>query len=118
MDANGVGEGIGNEVGQSEAPEICWRDTRPSAPRCPLAACRLQMGFKGRTYNNNAQPVERFDAWLSERDSNQRPLWPGTLRLSDSFYNALMVYPDTKVKQVTGGLLLMASPPPPVPYKG
>ncbi|MGM0988569.1 MAG: replication protein RepA [Pseudomonadota bacterium] len=156
-----------------------------------LAACRLQMGFKGRTYN--AQPVERFDAWLSERDSDQRPLWPGTLRLSDSFYsalmespvpldnraldalsgsalaldvycwlahrlhriegrpvtlhwksireqfaqeyqgkdadkdfkkrflpalrNVLMVYPAAKVKQVTGGLLLMASPPP-VPYKG
>ena len=75
------------------------------------------MGFKGRTYNNNAQPVERFDAWLSERDSNQRPLWPGTLRLSDSFYNALMVYPDTKVKQVTGGLLLMASPPRQCPTK-
>lgn len=25
LDANGVGEGIGNEVEQSEAPEICWR---------------------------------------------------------------------------------------------
>ncbi|HFI9374598.1 TPA: replication protein RepA [Vibrio parahaemolyticus] len=156
-----------------------------------LAACRLQMGFKGRTYN--AQPVEHFDAWVNDKDSEQRPLWPGTLRLSDSFYNILMespvpldnraldalsgsalaldiycwlahrlhriegrpvtlhwhsireqfaqeykgkdadkdfkkkflpalhnvqmVYPDAKVKQVNGGLLLMASPPP-VPYKG
>lgn len=156
-----------------------------------LAACRLQMGFKGRTYN--AQPIEHFDTWINDKDSDQRPLWPGTLSLSDSFYNVLMerpvpldnrallalkgsalaldiycwlahrlhriegrplvlhwrsireqfaqeyrgknpdkdfkdaflpqlhkvlmVYPDAKVKQVTGGLLLMASPPP-VPYKG
>lgn len=156
-----------------------------------LAACRLQMGFKGRTYN--AELVNHFDAWISNKDSNQRPLWPGTLRLHDSFYNilmespvpldnraldalsgsslaldiycwlahrlhriegrpltlhwhslrgqfaqeytgknaekdfkkkflialrnVLMVYPDAKVKQVTGGLLLMPSPPP-VPYKG
>lgn len=27
-----------------------------------LAACRLQLGFKGRTFNG--QPVEQFDAWL------------------------------------------------------
>lgn len=27
-----------------------------------LAACRLQLGFKGRTYNG--QPVEQFDAWI------------------------------------------------------
>lgn len=156
-----------------------------------LAACRLQMGFKGRTYN--AQPVEHFDAWVNDKDRGQRPLWPGTLRLSDSFYNILMespvpldnraldalsgsalaldiycwlahrlhriegrpvtlhwrsireqfaqeyqgkdadknfkkrflpalhnvqmVYPAARVKQVTGGLLLMSSPPP-VSYKG
>ncbi len=156
-----------------------------------LAACRLQMGFKGRTWN--AELVNHFDAWISDKDSNQRPLWPGTLRLHDSFYNilmespvpldnraldalsgsalaldiycwlahrlhriegrpitlhwhslreqfaqeytgknankdfrtkfmialrnVLMVYPDAKVKQVTGGLLLMPSPPP-IPYKG
>ena len=30
---------------------------------------------------------------------------------------ALAVYPQAKVKQVTGGLMLMASPPP-IPYKG
>jgi len=156
-----------------------------------LAACRLQMGFKGRTWN--AQPVEQFDAWINDKKSEQRPLWPGTLRLSDSFYNILMespvpldnraldaisgsalaldiycwlahrlhriegrpitlhwrslreqfaqeytgpeadknfkdaflpqfrkvqlVYPDARVKQVNGGLLLMPSPPP-IPYKG
>ena len=30
-----------------------------------LAACRLQLGFKGRTYNG--QPVEQFDAWQSNK---------------------------------------------------
>lgn len=156
-----------------------------------LASCHLQMGFRGRTWN--AQPIDHFDAWVSDKESKQRPLWPGTLRLHDSFYNilmerpvpldnrallalkgsalaldiycwlahrlhriegrpvtlhwyslreqfaqeykgknpdkdfkdtfipqlhkVLMVYPGAKVKQVTGGLLLMPSPPP-VPYKG
>lgn len=156
-----------------------------------LAACRLQMGFKGRTWN--AQPVDHFDAWINNKDTGQRALWPGTLRLHDTFYNilmerpvpmdnrallalkgsalaldiycwlahrlhriegrpvtlhwhslreqfaqeytgknaekdfkkkfmvalrnVLMVYPDARVKQVTGGLLLMPSPPP-IPYKG
>lgn len=56
-----------------------------------LAACRLQMGFKGRTWS--AQPVEQFDAWINDKESDQRPLWPGTLRLSDSFYNILMESP-------------------------
>lgn len=156
-----------------------------------LAACRLQMGRKGQTYQ--AQPVERFDAWINDKDNEQRTLWPGVLRLSDSFYKALldspvpldnraldalsgsalaldiycwlahrlhringrmpplhwhslreqfaqeyqgkeadkdfkkkflpalrkvlMVYPTARVKQVNGGLLLMASPPP-VAFKG
>lgn len=56
-----------------------------------LASCRLQMGFKGRTYN--AQPVEQFDAWINDKDNDQRPLWPGALRLSDSFFNILMERP-------------------------
>ncbi|HEO9725955.1 TPA: replication protein [Klebsiella aerogenes] len=53
-----------------------------------LAACRLQLGFKGRTYNG--QPVEQFDAWLANRDSKQRALWPGTMVLSDGYFNSLM----------------------------
>ncbi|KUY84960.1 replication protein [Burkholderia cepacia] len=34
-----------------------------------------------------------------------------------SLRRVLTVYPDAKVKQVTGGVMLMASPPP-IPYKG
>lgn len=151
-----------------------------------LAACRLQLGFRGRTYNG--QPVEQFDAWVSNRDSGQRSLWPGVMVLSEGYFQSLMesavpldnralmqlkgsalaldvyawlahrlhrikgrgvplhwaalreqfaqeytgpeadknfkkkfvpalkkvlaVYPQAKVKQVTGGLLLLSSPPP------
>lgn len=52
-----------------------------------LAACRLQLGFKGRTFNG--QPVEQFDAWLSNRDAPQRPLWPGVMTLSEHYFNEL-----------------------------
>ena len=155
-----------------------------------LAACRLQLGFRGRTFNG--QPVEQFDAWVSNRDSSQRPLWPGVMTLSDHYFNELRdsavpldnralhalkgsalaldvyawlahrlhriegkgvvlhwkslreqfaqeyrgkdpdkdfkkeflpvlrrvqaVYPNANVKQVTGGLLLLGSPPP-IPKK-
>lgn len=155
-----------------------------------LAACRLQIGYKGRTFNGQA--VEQFDAWLSNKDTGQRALWPGLMVLSDHFYNSLIdsavpldkralhalkgsalaldvyawlahrlhriegrgvtlhwkslreqfaqeytgkdadknfkdafvpqlrkvlaVYPQAKVKQVTGGLLLLGSPPP-IPFK-
>ena len=155
-----------------------------------LAACRLQLGFKGRTFNG--QPVEQFDAWLANKETQQPSLWPGVMMLSESYFNSLMdsavpldnralhalkgsalaldvyawlahrlhriegrpvilhwksireqfaqeykgqdpdkdfkkqflpilrnvqvVYPQAKVKQVTGGLMLMASPPP-IPKK-
>ncbi|EPB6992086.1 replication protein RepA [Escherichia coli] len=156
-----------------------------------LAACRLQLGFKGRTYNG--QPVKQFDAWLSNKETQQRALWPGVMVLSEEYFSSLMdsavpldnralsalkgsalaldvyawlahrlhriegrgvtlhwkalreqfaqeytgkdadkdfkkkflpalkkvlaVYPQAKVKQVTGGVLLIGSPPP-IPYKG
>jgi hypothetical protein len=156
-----------------------------------LAACRLQLGFKGRTFNG--QPVEQFDAWLANRETGQQALWPGLLVLSDGYFNSLVenavpldnralmalsdsalaldvytwlahrlhriegrgvtlhwkaireqfaqeykgkdpdkdfkkefvpaikkvlaVYPQAKVKPVTGGVLLLGSPPP-IAYKG
>lgn len=51
-----------------------------------LAACRLQLGYKGRTYNG--QPIEQFDAWLTT-DGPQHALWPGVLVLSDSYFRTL-----------------------------
>jgi hypothetical protein len=155
-----------------------------------LAACRMQIGYKGRTFNGQA--VEQFDAWLSHKETAQRSLWPRMMVLSESFYSSLMegavpmdiralhalkssslaidtyawlahrlyriegkgvilhwrslreqfgqeyrgqdadknfkkeftqvlkqvlaVYPKANVKKVTGGLLLMCSPPP-IPIK-
>lgn len=54
-----------------------------------LAACRLQLGFKGRTFNG--QPVEQFDAWIANK-GEQRALWPGIMKLGDSYYNDLIEY--------------------------
>ena len=153
-----------------------------------LAACRLQLGFNGRTFSG--QPIEQFDAWVSH-DRKQPALWPGVMTLSDSYYKSLqdsavpldnralmalkgsalaldvytwlahrlhriegrgvtlhwmalraqfaqeytgkeadkdfkkeflpalkkvlIVYPQAKVKPVTGGLILLGSPPPVTP---
>lgn len=156
-----------------------------------LAACRLQLGYKGRTYNG--LPVERFDAWQAHKDTQQKALWPGVMLLSEGYFSELIangvpldnralhalkgsalaldvyawlahrlyriegrpvilhwkslreqfaqeyqgkdadkdfkkkflpalqaaqaVYPKAKVKQVTGGVMLLPSPPP-IPFKG
>ena len=53
-----------------------------------LAACRLQIGHRGRTFNG--QPVEQFDAWIDNRDTGQRVLWPGLMTLSEHFFRSLV----------------------------
>lgn len=53
-----------------------------------LAACRLQLGFKGRTFNG--QPVEQFDAWFKNSDEGQLTLWPGIMLLSEGYYKGLI----------------------------
>ncbi|WP_204377129.1 replication protein RepA [Aquitalea pelogenes] len=53
-----------------------------------LAACRLQLGYKGRTFNG--QPVEQFDAWVSNRETGQRALWPGVMLLSENYFTELV----------------------------
>lgn len=53
-----------------------------------LAACRLQMGFSGRTFNG--QPVQQFDAWVSSEDARNGPLWPGMMVLSEDYYDSLI----------------------------
>jgi len=151
-----------------------------------LGACRIQMGYLGRTVNS--QIVEQFDAWARTSDDVTR--WPGILVLSEPYYTDLLksggtpldiralhgltgsalaldvymwlahrlhrigarpvilrwkslreqfgqefndpksfkesfltalrhvqtVYPTAQVKPVTGGLMLIASPPP-IPFK-
>ncbi|WP_205191587.1 replication protein RepA [Burkholderia sp. LMG 13014] len=53
-----------------------------------MAACRMQLGFKGRTYNG--QPVQQFDAWVSNKETKQRALWPGVMVLSEDYYGSLI----------------------------
>ena len=53
-----------------------------------LAACRLQLGYKGRTFNGQA--IEQFDAWLANKGTKQRALWPGLMVLSEHFYSSLL----------------------------
>ena len=53
-----------------------------------LAACRLQLGCKGRTFNGQA--IEQFDAWLANKGTKQRALWPGLMVLSEHFYSSLL----------------------------
>lgn len=53
-----------------------------------LAAARMQLGFRGRTYNG--QPVKQFDAWQSNKDTKQRNFWPGLLVFSDDYFSSLL----------------------------
>ena len=71
-----------------------------------LAACRIQLGYLGRTFNG--QPIEQFDAWLSDHE-NQHTMWPGVLKLSDPFYEKLrdtMVPVDWRSLEVLSGSAL------------
>ena len=56
-----------------------------------LAACRLQLGFKGRTYNG--QPIEQFETWLPSRGARghvQRAMWKGVITLSSPFFDEIL----------------------------
>lgn len=52
-----------------------------------LAACRLQVGCAGRTFNG--QPVEQFDAWRAD-DEGGKHTWPGVLVLSEPYFHDLI----------------------------
>ena len=54
-----------------------------------LAACRLQLGYKGLT-TNPAPVVKTFVAWHQDKDTGQKSLWPGVLRLSDEYFGELL----------------------------
>ena len=51
-----------------------------------LAACRMSLGVGLTTVD--AKPIERFEAWL-HATGRQATLWPGTLELSQRFYETL-----------------------------
>ncbi len=52
-----------------------------------LAACELRLGFGNTTLK--CSPVREYEAWLAN-DGNQRTLWPGMIRLTNDFYDALV----------------------------
>jgi len=52
-----------------------------------LAACRLQLGYKGRTYSG--QPISQFDAWAKNKDTGEVVVWPGVMELSADYYETL-----------------------------
>jgi hypothetical protein len=58
-----------------------------------LAASRLTLGLSsnGRALTVNTQPISRFEAWLHPT-GEQRSLWPGTLELSQEFYDTLTAH--------------------------
>lgn len=53
-----------------------------------LAACRMQLGFDGVTFND--QPVEQFEVWMNRKEESQRSLWPGKILLSESYFKSLI----------------------------
>lgn len=58
-----------------------------------LAACRLMLGFTGksRAVTLDAKPISRFDAWLHP-SGDQRSLWPGLLELSQEYFDTLSAH--------------------------
>jgi hypothetical protein len=53
-----------------------------------LAACRMQLGFNGSTFNG--QPVDQFDAWIPSATNLQRTLWSGRMILSEAYFLEVM----------------------------
>jgi hypothetical protein len=70
-----------------------------------LAACRMTIGLSvgGRTVTVDAKPVERFEAWMHPTGA-QRTLWPGTLTLSERFYETLLEHAVPLDKRALGAL--------------
>ena len=54
-----------------------------------LAACRMTIGAGYKTID--AKPIESFEAWLHST-GQQTTLWPGTLELSERFFETLREY--------------------------
>ena len=54
-----------------------------------LAACYIQLGYRGLTVNG--APIEEFVAWDRDRSAEgQTSIWPRTLVLSEKFYKSLI----------------------------
>lgn len=59
-----------------------------------LAACRLLLGLPssdGRVRTINTEPFTTFDIWINH-SAGQKMLWPGTLELSQTFFETLTAH--------------------------
>lgn len=54
---------------------------------CSLAACRLQMGYRGKTYNGH--PIQQFELF-KHRNGRVNKIWPKQLVLSDDFFQSII----------------------------
>lgn len=54
-----------------------------------LAACEMKLGIGSSTLR--MQPIEEFEAWLHPT-GKQATLWPGTIRLSERFFETLAMH--------------------------
>ena len=59
-----------------------------------LAACRMQLhlDYSGRRLVYKGDPIRQFEAWATDDATRQPGLWPGTLRLDQEFYDALVEF--------------------------
>lgn len=58
-----------------------------------LGACRMTLGLTAgnRARTVNTQPIEQFEAWISNTGA-QRALWPGSITLSETFFNTTLEF--------------------------
>lgn len=55
---------------------------------CALAACRLQYGYQGKTYNG--LPIAKFEISSNFSKSRRKRTWPKTLTLSEDFFQSIV----------------------------
>ena len=55
-----------------------------------LAACRMTLGYNSgdRAHTYDGKPIKHFEAWLCSNE-NVRSLWPGSMTLSEDYYQTL-----------------------------
>ena len=54
---------------------------------CALAACRLQYGYQGKTYNG--LPIAKFDVGMNASDTRRKKNWPKSMTLSEEFFQSI-----------------------------
>lgn len=53
-----------------------------------LAACRMQMGFDGKTFNEHT--IKQFDVWSRNESESNQVNWSGRMVLSDEYHKEIL----------------------------